>query len=209
MPVEPGSVLFIQFARSPVEGKVKTRMIPALGARGACQLHCDLVRWTSRILVNAGLGPVQLAVAGNTLHPLVQQCRDMGIAEVVPQSGTGLGERMFTALDEALERFERVILVGSDCPGLDDAYLSRAVDSLQQASVVLGPAEDGGYVLIGARQVSREMFAAIDWGSSQVYAQTLARLQDIGCDWLSLPAQVDIDRPEDIVHWESLRDSTV
>ena len=111
--------------------------------------------------------------------------------------------------DEALERFERVILVGSDCPGLDDAYLAQAVDSLQQASVVLGPAEDGGYVLIGARQVSREMFAAIDWGSSQVYAQTLARLQDIGCDWLSLPAQVDIDRPEDIVHWESLRDSTV
>ena len=209
MRVEPGSALFIQFARSPVAGEVKTRMIPALGAGAACQLHSELVRWTSRTLVNAGLGPVQLAVAGNTLHPLFQQCRDIGVAEVVPQSGTDLGERMFAALRNALNRFERVVLVGSDCPGLDAAYLAQALDSLQQAPVVLGPAEDGGYVLIGARQVSREMFAAIDWGSSLVYAQTLERLQDIDCDWASLPAKFDIDRPEDIVHWQALRDSRV
>lgn len=209
MQVEPGSALFIQFARSPVAGEVKTRMIPALGARAACQLHSELVCWTSRTLVNAGLGPVRLAVAGDTLHPLFQQCRDIGVAEVVPQSGTDLGERMFVALRDALKRFERVILVGSDCPGLDAAYLAQALDSLQQVPVVLGPAKDGGYVLIGARQVSREMFAAIDWGSSLVYAQTLERLQDIDCDWASLPAKVDIDRPEDIVHWQALRDSRV
>ena len=71
MPVEPGSVLFIQFARSPVAGEVKTRMIPALGARRACQLHCDLVRWTSRILVNAGLGPVRARRCRRYIAPSV------------------------------------------------------------------------------------------------------------------------------------------
>jgi rSAM/selenodomain-associated transferase 1 len=208
MPPDSVATLLIQFARSPVVGTVKTRMQPALTARQACELHCELVRWTSRTLVDAQLGRVRLAVAGDTSDPLFGDCRALGVHEITPQAGEDLGERMLRALAEALQSFDRVLLVGSDCPGMDRAYLAQALDALDQAPLVLGPAADGGYVLVGARgeRPPREMFSGIDWGTSRVYAQTLDRLRQSGCVWRELPVKADIDRPEDLDVWEKLRE---
>lgn len=198
-------MLFIQFARSPVVGGVKTRLVPALGEQGACDLHCELVRWTCRALVGSGIGEVELHVAGQLDHPLFRTCLAMGAARVLPQSGDDLGGRMYSALAGGLERFRRVVLVGSDCPGIDGDYLSRALVALDRAPVVIGPALDGGYVLIGARQASARVFCDVPWGTGSVYGQTQSRLRELGWRWEALEALADIDRPEDLPVWRALQ----
>lgn len=197
------SVLLIQFAREPQEGRVKTRMIPHLSARQACALHCELVLWTSRQLVAADMGDVELAVAGDAAHPLFDQCRTLGISRYVTQRGVDLGERMHAAMRDGLQHYSRVILVGSDCPGIDRAYLAQALLALDTAPVVLGPATDGGYVLIGARQIHEGLFQGIPWGTCDVYRATTQRLRQLQLEWLELPALADIDRPEDLALWET------
>jgi rSAM/selenodomain-associated transferase 1 len=199
------SLLFVQFARSPQEGHVKTRMMPHLSASEACDLHCQLTLWTCDQLLNCGLGVVELSVAGDTDHALFRQCEAMGIARLTTQYGSDLGERMFNAVAQGLAHYECVILVGSDCPGIDVPYLEQAVEALQAASVVVGPATDGGYVLIGARQIKDQVFHGIPWGSDQVYTQTRLALARSGLTWAELPYLADIDRPEDLPLWEALQ----
>jgi rSAM/selenodomain-associated transferase 1 len=207
MAADPAGCLFIQFAREPAVGAVKTRMIPHLSPVEACALHGELVLWTAGTLVGAGLGRVELAVAGATEHSLFQRCLRLGVAGLGCQQGADLGERMYNALATGLARFEQVVLVGSDCPAIDADYLTRALAALGQAEVVLGPAADGGYVLIGARRVRREVFEGIPWGTAAVFAETAQRLRRLDMSWLELPTLVDIDRPEDLAHWSALRDA--
>lgn len=207
MAPESAGCLFIQFAREPVAGVVKTRMIPHLTPEGACALHRELVEWTARTLVTAGLGPVELAVAGDLGHPLFERCLELGVSGLTRQRGADLGERMYNALWDGLERFERVVLVGSDCPGIDRDYLRQAREALDRVDAVLGPAADGGYVLIGAGRVSLEMFEGIAWGSASVLADTTWRLRRLGLSWSELPELSDIDRPGDLALWEALRDA--
>jgi rSAM/selenodomain-associated transferase 1 len=180
-------------------------MMPHLSASEACGLHCQLTLWTCDQLLGCGLGAVELSVAGDTDHPLFRQCEAMGIAQLTTQHGPDLGERMSNAMVHGLAHYECVILVGSDCPGIDASYLERAVEALQAASVVVGPATDGGYVLIGARQIKAEIFQGIPWGSDQVYTETRLALTQSGLTWGELPYLADIDRPEDLPLWEALR----
>jgi rSAM/selenodomain-associated transferase 1 len=205
MVAERAPCLLIQFAREPVVGAVKTRMTPFLTPEQALDLHCELVLWTAGTLVGAGLGPVEVAVAGGAMHALFDDCLGLGVGNLGIQRGEDLGERMYNALVAGLERFERVVLVGSDCPGIDTAYLELALGGLDQADLVLGPATDGGYVLIGAKKVSRELFEGIPWGSSSVLAETVRRLGRMNWAWSTLPPLADIDRPEDLVVWSALR----
>lgn len=200
--------MLIQFARAPLAGQVKTRMIPHLSAAGACALHSELTLWTCRQLLGSGLGKVELSVAGDTQHALFAQCRSLGVSRILRQKGADLGQRMYNAMRCGLARYNRVILVGSDCPAIDADYLRQAVLALDTAPVVLGPAADGGYVLIGARTITQEIFADIPWGSDQVYAKTVAALARVGLGCRELPCQTDIDRPEDLPVWELLQGDT-
>lgn len=202
---QPEELLLIQFTRAPREGHVKTRLIPHLGATGACELHCELTLWTCRQLLASKLGPVELAVDVDAGHPLFDRCLAEGVMRISVQRGADLGARMHDALQQGLSRFEAVILVGSDCPGIDLAYLKQAAAALRDVAVVLGPATDGGYVLIGARRVSESLFSGIPWGGDQVYAKTLEALEKAGLDWAALPTLADIDRPSDISVWEALK----
>lgn len=205
MAAEPGAALLIQFARAPEAGAVKTRMVPYLSPRQACDLHCELVSWTARRLTAAGLGTVELAVAGDTGDDLFRECRASGVSAIVEQHEGDLGERMYRAILGGLARHDRVILVGSDCPWIDRAYLQSALAALETAPLVLGPALDGGYVLIGARQIRPELFSRISWGTEVVLAQTRMRLEELGWRWRELPALRDVDRPEDLHAWRALR----
>ena len=202
------SVLLVQFAKAPIEGQVKTRMIPFLTPRQACDLHCELVLWTSGQLVNAQLGDIELAVSGSATHPLFEQARQLGVAQVSVQRGTDLGQRMYHAIRAGLCSYNKVILVGSDCPAIDAVALCAGVEALDHADVVLGPAEDGGYVLIGARKVSAVLFEGIPWGTAEVYAATREALLQLGWEWAALPPMADVDRPQDIAAWHTLRDSS-
>ena len=202
-------LLLQQFAREPVPGQVKTRMQPALTPQAACDLHCELVRWTCSQLLQSGLGDVEICVAGDPGHGVFQDCLHAGAIRVVEQRGKDLGERMYHALRRGLRDHPAVILVGSDCPAISPAYLLRAAQSLMRAEVVIAPAEDGGYVLVGATTVTHAMFEGIAWGSDRVFEQTMARIAQVSLACEVLPVLPDIDRPEDLLLWHALRDNRV
>jgi len=200
MATEPARALLVQFARAPQPGRVKTRMQPQLNGAQSLALHRAMVLHTCRTLRRARLGPVQVCVAGALSDPLFTRCRGYG-ASLARQSGADLGERMYRALVAGLRRHGRVVLVGSDCPALDADYLGAACAALDTVDVVLGPAVDGGYVLIGVRRLHVALFRGIPWGGAQVFAETQARLRETGLSWCALAPLADVDRPEDLPLW--------
>lgn len=197
--------LLQQFAKAPEPGRVKTRMLPQLSALEAAVLHEELVRWTCETLLDSALGAVELWVAGDPAHSLFRDCAALGQFTLRRQAGADLGMRMRHALNDGLARADRVVLVGSDCPGLTGHYLLEALTALDYADLVLGPALDGGYVLIGAKQAVDAVFVDIGWGSSRVLTETLERALTAGLSVQQLPALQDVDRPEDLPHWQTLR----
>ncbi|MFO7552426.1 MAG: TIGR04282 family arsenosugar biosynthesis glycosyltransferase [Haliea sp.] len=198
-------VVLQQFARAPEPGRVKTRMLSQLSATEACALHSELVLWTCQTLFESALGAVELWVAGDTGHALFRDCASLGQLALRQQAGADLGERMRHALNDGLARADRVLLVGSDCPGLGGRYLQQALAALDAADLVLGPALDGGYVLIGAKRPVDAVFAGVGWGSSRVLVETLARAQAARLAVARLQPLQDIDRPGDLPHWQALR----
>jgi len=168
------------FAREARPGRVKTRLMPLLGAHGAARLHARLVAHALGTAREARLGAVEL----------------WGTRR---QRGADLGERMHHAFAHGLRRAARVVLIGADCPVLGAADLRRATRWLAGgADAVFAPAEDGGYALIALRRVSPRLFAGIDWGGPRVMAQTRERLAALGWRWRELPEVWDVDRPEDV-----------
>lgn len=197
-------VCLIQFSRAPVPGRVKTRLIPHLSPQQACDLHCELTQWTASQLVASQLGVVELWVEGNLDFPLFDRCRQLGVARLSRQRGKDLGERMYRVLRDKLALYDYVVLVGSDCPGLDANYLRAAIIALRDTPVVLGPALDGGYVLIGVKRIRQTLFQNIPWGTAQVLARTREVLDREGMAFIELPALADIDRPEDLHLWKAV-----
>ena len=195
--------LLIQFAKSPVPGQVKTRMLGSLNPVDACELHCDLMQWTCRTLVEADLADVELWVSGSCEHTCIRACQDLGLTAVRSQYGSNLGERMFHAISDGLRRYRKLVLVGSDCPSIDESYLADALKALDHQSLVLGPANDGGYVLIGATDIEASLFQGVCWGTGAVLAETRERLVASGRGWSELSTLSDIDRPEDLPLWEA------
>lgn len=203
------SPLFIQFAREPIPGRVKTRLQPPLDAEQACELHSELVLWTARSLTGAALGDVELHAAGRVDCALFRRCRELGVQRVRAQSGADLGQRMYRAMHAGLQTHSPVILVGSDAPQLDAAYLGAALNALVEADVVLGPALDGGYVLIGARRVEQAWFEHVEWGTDTVFSATVRQLEASGTHWRALLPLQDIDRPEDLPLWRAMSGDNV
>ena len=199
------SCAVLVFARAPVAGAVKTRLIPAIGATAAADLHARLVRHSLAIATRAALGPVSLWCEPSTSHPFFTECaREFGVT-LHAQQGADLGARMAAALRVALDECACAIVIGSDCPSLTVDDLRHAASALAGAhDVVLGPAEDGGYVLLGMRRFLPTLFDDIEWGTSEVLAQTRARLQKSGVDWLELETRWDVDRPQDLARLASV-----
>jgi rSAM/selenodomain-associated transferase 1 len=186
--------MIIVFARAPLPGGAKTRLIPALGEWGAARLHARLVRQAVQTALAARCGPVE--VHGASRHSFF---RSLGVPFRL-QRGRDLGERMH----HALSRAPGAILIGTDCPELTAADLRRARRLLQGGyEVVLAPAEDGGYALIGARHVAPAIFRNIAWGTASVYDETVKRLKPYR--WRALRTVWDVDRPADLPRLRSLR----
>lgn len=199
--------LFIQFAKEPVPGLVKTRMQPALSAEQACALHTDLLLWACRTLCESKQADVQLWVSGERNHSAFEACVALGIDGLLGQGGGDLGDRMFRAISKSLSHYRKVILVGSDCPQIDTDYLRCALLALDHEPLVLGPAADGGYVLIGATAIQATLFEGVSWGTEAVFAETVQRIEAQGIGWSQLEPLADIDRPEDLSVWEALGDA--
>lgn len=193
--------IVIQFAKFPQLGKVKTRLAPDIGDTNCLKLHYELMQHTHDTLthfVNARSDINGLAVL--FLDQLGQDEVVSNIAGVTPillQRGEDLGEKMANALAWGLKRANRVCIVGSDCPVLTEAELSQAFAVLSDNDNVFITAEDGGYVLVGASQLNRAVFADVPWGSGQVMEVTLKRLSENHVKSEILGPLWDVDRIED------------
>ncbi len=190
------------FARAPVAGACKTRLIPALGAEGAAILHGRLVRHCLQVArewsTSTPDGRVELWCAGEPSHPFFADCvRDFGVV-LREQTGAGLGARMWLALCGALAAGELPVLVGTDCPWLTRDDIADAFDQLRYADAVFGPAEDGGYVLTGLKRAVPELYAGIPWGSGKVMSATHAAAIRVRANLSALRKLPDIDSPEDV-----------
>ncbi|WNF45650.1 TIGR04282 family arsenosugar biosynthesis glycosyltransferase [Pseudomonas sp. SG20056] len=190
------SISLHMLARAPVAGRVKTRLIPALGAQGACDLQQLLLE---RALQLPALGFSERFLWLDDLPDANLQAFAQRLGwTLVEQPAGDLGERMRRIATLGLAESDAVILMGNDCPALDGDYLRAACGALQEQPVVIGPAEDGGYVLLGLRRIDAALFSDMPWGTERVFDMTLQRLQQL--DWRPalLPALWDVDRPEDL-----------
>jgi len=195
------------FAKAPIAGQAKTRLMPALGADGAARLHAELVERTLETACAAGVGPVTLWCAGELEHPFFEAMATRFSIECRPQQGRDLGERMLHAFT-AQAPGESLILIGTDCPALDGATLRQAAESLTTHDAVLAPAEDGGYVLIGLNAPERSLFENVPWGGREVMATTRRLLHQASLRWRALDLHWDLDRPEDLPRYQALLEST-
>ncbi len=190
----------ILFTRWPQPGRAKTRLIPALGPAGAAEVQRRLTEGTlARALEFVQRHPTRLELRGEGADPAAFR-RWLGLAPLIrPQDSGDLGRRMDLALTRALaEGEERAVLIGSDCPGLTPEILAMSLAALADHDLVLGPAQDGGYYLVGLRRPAPEIFRGIAWGSDRVLRQTLNRASELGLRVALLPELADLDRPEDL-----------
>jgi hypothetical protein len=187
------------FAKAPVPGLAKTRLIPLLGADGASHLQSAMIEHTLGTCRQIPAVRLELWCTPDTTHPFFQDCADRYGAVLMQQPGGNLGRRMHRALATALQGgSEAAVLIGTDAPTLSATDLKAAFSALQgNYDAVIAPALDGGYVLIGLTRPAPTLFRSIVWGGSQVLADTRNRLQRLRSRWLELPAHRDIDRPED------------
>ncbi len=182
------------FARAPVAGAAKTRLIPLLGAEGAAALQRQLIARTLSTACAVPAARVTLWVADDTSHPYVAEVAARFGVAVAAQVGADLGERMGHAFEAA---GAPLVLIGTDCPQLAAGDLAAAAAALAESDVVIQPASDGGYVLIGLARPQPALFESIDWGGPQVLQQTLARIAALGLRCALRPVLDDLDTPDD------------
>ena len=205
VPTESQACLIV-FAKTPVRGKVKTRMRPFLSEEDCLRLHSLLLRlWVAR-LRDWDLGQVHKALfltplgAGRTNPELVLDAPP-GVT-VEAQQGSDLGDRLSHAFNRKWnEGFRKIVFIGTDSPALGREDLLAAFEALDASEVVLGPATDGGYYLIGFSARLPIMFSGISWGTSQVFRETVQLLETNAIHWQRLRESFDLDTYEDLVNF--------
>lgn len=196
----PMTNCLILFTRYPESGKAKTRLIPVLGAEGAANLHRQMSEYAiAQIKQLQSSHPITVEVhfAGGNLQ-LMQKW--LGDDILYRQQNEGdIGFRMASAFQIAFsKKMNRVVIIGSDCPMLTSQILAEAFQFLSQRDLVLGPATDGGYYLIGLRRFIPQLFTGITWSTSEVFRETLEIAAKLNLRVGLLPTLSDVDRPEDI-----------
>lgn len=194
----------ILFAKAPVAGRVKTRLIPALGANGAAELARRMLQHALNIASAADVGSLELCASPAPTHPDWQNISVPAGCETSDQGDGDLGERMSRAAQRGLACGQNVLLIGADCPALTVQHLRAAAaalhDNKHSHDAVMLPAQDGGYLLLGLKTHAASLFEDMPWSTAQVAELTLARMATLGWRVAVLDTLPDIDRPEDLIH---------
>ena len=194
--MRPARILI--FAKAPRPGRAKTRLIPALGAEGAAALAAQMLERTVAEALAAGVGPVELCADPGPGSPEWEGLLPVGIGASAQGDGD-LGARMGRAAQRAIDRGERVLLIGTDCPGLDRTRLRAAAGALEDHDAVLHPAEDGGYALLGLIRFDLSLFEDVAWSTADVAETTVARIRALGWPLHVGETLRDIDEPADLL----------
>lgn len=188
----------IIFAKAPIPGFCKTRLIGALGAEGAAELAAEMLRRTVAIAKESQIGPVELSVAPDLDHVIWQTINLDGDILWTRQPEGDLGSRMATAIRRSLSEGQSVLCIGTDCIDLEASHLRDAAISLTQHTTVITPALDGGYVLLGLNRFDDSIFEGIAWSTSSVCVDTISRIRRLGWSVAEMKALRDIDDEEDL-----------
>jgi uncharacterized protein len=199
-----GTIRVLVFCKAPEPGKVKTRLMSEFTAEEAAQIHEALATETlEQVLLLSQTKPelsVELWCAPSTEHSFFQHYQRRGVL-LHDQVGSDLGLRMHHGIAQSATP---AILIGTDCPPVDADYVLAAVQELQKHDAVIGPAEDGGYGLIGLKQPNMKLFSDIEWSTSRVLDETLSRCGAQGLETAVLPTIWDVDFPNDVKRWREL-----
>ncbi|MDH5388163.1 MAG: TIGR04282 family arsenosugar biosynthesis glycosyltransferase [Gammaproteobacteria bacterium] len=185
------------FAKAPIAGEVNTRLIPDIGVEAATELQAELIHSRLENLQKNNLYTTQLWCAPDVTHDFFQSCRAQYDIELFAQQGADLGERMSSAIKLSLETFKRVVLIGTDAPSLTVDQIENAINKLSNNDIVIAPAEDGGYVLVGMSRHCDAVFQSVPWGSDAVLETTRDKIIRNNLTSYELETCWDIDRVED------------
>ncbi len=200
--------VILVFCKAPVPGQVKTRLTPIYSDIEAADIHIRLTRHTLSLVSQAQLAPVQLWCSPSTDFPFFKTCAETYRLSLHQQLSGNLGTRMHQAFCTTLKSFRQVVLIGCDCPSLTKADLYDAIQALKQNhDIVLAPAEDGGYTLIGLTRPCPEIFSDIAWGSSSVFKTTTSRIKQLNLQYHQIRQQWDIDTPADLERFHQMENN--
>lgn len=192
------AVRIVIFAKAPIAGLAKTRLIPALGAERAAGLARRMLLHTLREAREADLGPVEMCVTPALADPAWASLPPIEGILWSEQPEGDLGVRLAWATARAIETGERIMLIGTDCPHLDAGRLQQAAALLSHSDSVLVPTFDGGYALLGLQRFHHEVFDRIPWSTAEVAALTCERIRGLGWTLSVGSALHDIDEPGDL-----------
>lgn len=197
MRLVPAQPRLLVFSKAPIAGQIKTRLQPRLNPNSSAALYQAMVLQTLSMVCASHLAQVELWCTSK--HPFFSDCRQRFPLTIHIQQGEDLGFRMYRAMKKTLLHCKAAIIIGTDCPTMSATYLHAALRELNSGKdIVLGPAEDGGYLLIGARRIDPALFRGVAWGKNSVLSQTRSALRMLGWSWSELDTLWDVDRPEDL-----------
>ena len=192
------------FTKSPVLGEVKTRLQPDYSQEQSLTVHKNLLLNTLMKTKEIKEVDIELCCTPDRTTTFFLNCENNFPVSLSNQCGADLGERMAFAFSVALQKYENVVVIGTDCPDISKDYISQAFESLAENNAVIGPAADGGYVLLGLREYSPKIFQSISWGSGSVFVQTENALNELSWSYKELDIMHDVDRPEDLQRYQEL-----
>lgn len=188
----------IIFAKAPLPGKVKTRLIPALGEAAAARLAYQMLLDTVAEAVAANLAIPELCTDPHPMEPEWQPFLPQAHLRFTAQGEGDLGERLARVAKRTILLGEKALLIGTDCPALDRHRLRAAALALQEQDAFIHPTEDGGYALLGLGRFDPSLFLDIPWSTDQVTAKTIARIEALGWSLGIGETLRDIDEPADL-----------
>ncbi len=166
------------FIKSPIAGLVKTRLMPTLTAQQACDVYQQLLTRIFTTLTQAKLCPIECWCTPDTTDPFIAHLTQDKMYSHYIQPQGDLGERMYFAAQQSLQSAQKVVLIGADCPPMSADYIEQAIQILDKVDSVLGPSEDGGYVLLGLTEAKKHYFENIKWGTDTVLETTRLRMKN-------------------------------
>jgi len=193
----------IIFLKAPDISKCKTRLIPLFGEQGATDFYIDLATHCVKKLHSLNTVDITLFCYPDIQHNFFKHLSKTYHVGLQAQQGRDLGERMYNAIECSLHHYDQSVLIGSDCPYITAEYIEQAYNALNSHDIALGPAKDGGYVLIGARKVDPELFTNTQWSSHTVLQQCLDNIEKLNYSHYLLPELWDIDTPDDFIENQS------
>ncbi|MCP4295684.1 MAG: glycosyltransferase [Proteobacteria bacterium] len=197
----------IIFCRYPLPGLAKTRLIPGVGAEKAAQIHKELAEFTLKIVQSFALKKdisIEVSFMGDDLKLMKSWLGDH--LNYSTQTKEDLGLNMLDAFNRSFEQnYQKVVIIGTDCPEISSSTLEIAFSSLEDHDLVVGPAYDGGYYLIGLSKEIPGLFSNITWGSESVFDETMKHCTKDNIGYHLLEKLHDIDRPEDLPIWNQIK----